>query len=177
MNISHCSQIGIFKQEMQTEIDKAWAGSGEYAYTKSLTIPSKITYICFGDKNKASSGAYKEYFRDFQYGMPENNFFFIPMSNACDFKTLTIKHVNIEKTTSVINPYCIPVKNGKVDIKINKGITDALVCIGINCGTSNIFVSSNVCSNAERDERCDYLDIDNLQGYRQECCTTYSKCC
>jgi hypothetical protein len=133
MNISHCSQIGIFKTELQDEIDKAWAGSGEYIYTKTLTIPSKITYICFGDKNKGSTGEYTEYFEDFKYGFPENNFFFVPMKNACDFKTLTLKHINLEKTTSQINPYCIPVINGKVDVKITKEITDALVCIGKDC--------------------------------------------
>jgi hypothetical protein len=134
MNISHCSQIGIFKNELQTEIDKAWAGSGEYIYAKTLTIPSSITHICFGNKNISSTGEYKEYFRDFEYvGAPQNNFFFVPMAKACDFKTSLIKHVNLEKTTSSLNPYCIPVVNGKVSIKLTKRITDALVCIGDDC--------------------------------------------
>ena len=133
INTSQCSQIGIFKNDLQNEIDKAWASTGESVYSKSFDIPSKITYICFADKNKTYTGTYKDYARDFKYSNPGNNFFFVPMKNACDFKTLTIKHIDIKKTTSSINPYCIPVKNGKVDVRIVKGITDSLVCIGDSC--------------------------------------------
>jgi len=136
MGISQCSQVGIFKTELQNEIDKAWAGTGEYVYSKSLSIPSKITYICFADRNASTgTGTYKDYFKDFKYSNKGNNFFFYPMKYACDFKTLTITHIDIKATTNnnQVNPYCIAVDNGKVDIKINKGINDALVCIGDNC--------------------------------------------
>ena len=135
MNISQCSQVGIFKSDLQDEVDKAWGGTGESIYTKTLGIPSKITYICFADRNSSASGTYKAYFEDFKYSNPGSNFFFYPKKYACDFKILTIKHVDIKSTTDNgrMNPYCIPVNNGKVEIKINKGINDALVCIGDNC--------------------------------------------
>ncbi|MEM3405700.1 MAG: hypothetical protein QW117_01865 [Candidatus Pacearchaeota archaeon] len=134
LNLSYCSQIGIFKEELQNEIDKIWAGSGEYVYTKNFSLPSKITYICFGDKENKEKGEYKDYFKDFKnYGLTNNNFFFIPMKYACDFKTLTLKHIDIKKITSKNNPYCIPVTKENVNIKIVKKTNNNLVCIGENC--------------------------------------------
>jgi len=98
--LGNCAQIGLFFDDFQDEIDKAWT-SGIYSDTFEIDLPAKIEEICFDTDSTLS---------------------LIPSEKACDgdlsFKTL--KHVN------VTNNFC-KVLEDENTIKLKKGPRDNLV--------------------------------------------------
>jgi len=132
LDIKKCSEIGLFLDDFQSEIDRAWnSQSSELTFTKSL--PSKIQNVCFADLNEEAVGASteKEIYTELKKNaVYENNLFFYPQraTSGCLAST-KINHINMTEMIEQKNPYCIATENGKINIKIEKGFFDALVKI------------------------------------------------
>ncbi len=125
LNIKRCNEIGLFIDDLQTEINKAW-NSESSSKTFERSLPAGIEYICIANLSKKADveGKEKEIYNELRKSEKySDNLFFYPKKKAC-IPSTKIQHIKI-----ISNPYCIPIKQGKVKIKIEKGFYDALVKI------------------------------------------------
>lgn len=130
---SDCAKLGNFDRQLDGEIDLVYQNLGDT--NKRLTslpnVPSKVTAVCFGSLNQNAEGANKEkqdYFIKNRVRSTDNLFYY-PLQQSCDrkYSSFSLNHI----TTS--NFFCLPVKNGKVDLRIAKSSTDASVTL---CGAN-----------------------------------------
>ncbi len=131
LNIKKCADTGMFKQDLQEEINRAWT-SDSSSEIFSGNLPSSLDYVCFVDVSEEGRGEHKEYYDKLKkYGYsPQINMFFWPLKNTCEGQRgFEIKHIDIKKITAEENPYCIKSIRGKVEVKIEKDFYDALVKI------------------------------------------------
>jgi len=132
LDTQRCAQIGIFKDNFQTEIDKAW-NSQKSEFEFKSRLPAKIKYVCFADLSKPITatgtagnigrelGVYQGYIA---------NLFLYPTEPACDMVYHEIEHLDIDKIISPgKNPYCIAVDDGNINIQVQKNFNDKLVSI------------------------------------------------
>ncbi|MDD5193452.1 MAG: hypothetical protein PHF67_02595 [Candidatus Nanoarchaeia archaeon] len=129
LSTQQCSQIGIFKKDLQAEIDKAW-NSASLSLEFKRSLPSNINYVCFANLSNAmtSSGIEGEIAEDISiYDETEDNMFFYPLENACEIPSGYIKHLNIDEITKTKNPYCIKISKGNVILNIEKPLREILV--------------------------------------------------
>jgi len=126
IGIGKCAENGLFIDELQDAINEAWQSqSSSKTFSSSL---SGIEYVCFANLTKEVSATasakekeiYKELKKNADYTA---NLFFNPRKKACVPFT-NIKHINMQE---ISNPYCFKVEDGKVEIKIEKGVYDSLV--------------------------------------------------
>jgi hypothetical protein len=116
--------MGLFTDDFQNEITSAWQSPSSYK-TFIRSLPSGIEYVCFADLSKEADAVgvereiYQELKRNADYTV---NLFFYPRKKAC-IPYANIEHINM----TMSNPYCFPVENGKVEIKIEKEFYDPLV--------------------------------------------------
>lgn len=127
LGIKKCADTGMFKQELETEIERAW-NSEETSVNFSSAVPRKIEKVCFVGLNAGEKGRYKEQYKELKkLGLRNLNMFFSPIKNACERqKGFNLAHLDIEKITEKDNPYCIE-NTGEISIRIEKGFYDALV--------------------------------------------------
>lgn len=127
--ISDETQEGIFRQDLQDAVNDAWdSDRSERNFT--ISLPSKIDYVCFLDTERKESGKYRNFYENLTvYKVDENaNLFFYPVKSACeDFRGIEIQHINITAITAKDNPYCVP--NKKASLIIEKGFYEGLVKI------------------------------------------------
>jgi len=122
-----CAETGLFKQDLQERINKAWIRD-IYKDTFSSSLPSKIKQVCFIDITKTARGKYQAYYSEFQL-YEKGNMFFWPLDKACEGQeSFEIKHIDIDKITEQDNPYCVDV-DGKVEMRIEKDYGESLVRI------------------------------------------------
>ena len=131
MDIKKCTEVGMFLEDLETEINHAWASQSydnkDEPFTRAL--PSGIKKVCFANLSQESREASKDekLILDELKKNPyyEDNLFFYPQKGAGDcISYYYIKHVNVSELS---NPYCIENKDGKVKVIIKKGFYDALV--------------------------------------------------
>lgn len=128
LNYQRNIQIGLFYEELQTEIDRAW-NSQSTNFEFNSTLPSGIKYACFVNMSAEASGAdaiEKEIYSDVKFGSYNNNFALWPVEKAGALSHKAIKHIGLPDT----NPYCIPVTDGKISIVIEKSFEEPLVGVG-----------------------------------------------
>jgi len=136
-----CTKQGLFVQDLEQSVTNIWRSQGEYKFpTKNVAVLSnKIELICFFNstnqidppsdedtttgKPKIDEGVIEEV--TFYYGL--GNMMFYPTNQACTMPFYNLEHINIGKITETENPYCIPVKDGKLSMKIKKDNTSPLV--------------------------------------------------
>lgn len=133
LSIGKCGQIGVFSENLQEEIDKAWNSESYDNSGNQFTanLPSGIEYVCFADfKKPATSGSIEQkVYKEFTgYEVYDDNLFLYPRKKACEMERFKINHIDLEKIISVKNPYCI-VADGKVKITIKKGFNENLVSL------------------------------------------------
>ncbi len=129
LNLKKCAQIGMFVDELQKDVDKAWTGQ-KSNFVFSGTLPSNIEYVCFANLSNSLKGigAENKIYSDISiYKQADANMFFYPRRKACDMPYINIKHLDIEKITQSRNPYCLKIKESKIIIDINKEFNEALV--------------------------------------------------
>lgn len=128
MNMKKCTNIGMFKQDFQEAVDRAWVSESSSEIFKG-NLPGGISEVCFVDLSSSASGKNKEYYSQAQlYFSEQKNIFFWPLEESCEgLESFEIKHIDIEKTSEQENPHCISGVNGKFELKIEKEIYDALV--------------------------------------------------
>lgn len=127
LNLQDCGQVGIFKNDLQQEVDRAWL-SDSYVNQFEANLPNGITHVCFIDWNKTTVGGSieQEIYNEFYGYATDDNLFLYPRKKACNMENLRIEHIDIEKITLNKNPYCFGV-NGKVEMSVSKGINDGFV--------------------------------------------------
>ncbi|MFA7707542.1 MAG: hypothetical protein WCX73_01200 [Candidatus Pacearchaeota archaeon] len=125
-----CAQIGIFKDNLQAEVTETWPNTGDFEFKARL--PTKIKYVCFMDLDKpvTATGTTGNIGREL--GVYEGyiaNMFLYPTENTCNMPYYEIEHLDINKTISSKNPYCIAVDDGNINMRIIKKSGDKLVTI------------------------------------------------
>jgi len=127
-----CAQVGIFKDNFQTEIDKAW-NSQKSDFEFKGRLPTQIKYACFTDLSKpiTATGTSGNIGRELGVYQGElANLFLYPVESACEMAYHEISHLDIDRIiSSSKNPYCIPVDSGNINIQIKKDFGDKLVSI------------------------------------------------
>ena len=127
LNLRDCTQIGLFIEELQADVDKAW-GSQSSSFESSGNLPSNIDYVCFANLSENFNGDNFDIENEIGLYQGQNaNLFFYPNKNTCNMPYHYIEHLDIGKITALKNPYCIAVSGGKIKIQIEKGFNDNLV--------------------------------------------------
>lgn len=123
LEIGKCSEIGLFKENLQDEINTAWA-SDEVSGKVKGSLPLAIEEVCFIDSSNSYDRKYEEAGR---YLSTDDNMFFYPLEKSCEgLKSFYLKHINIKKITEAKNPYCVK-NSGTIELKIEKKFDDSLV--------------------------------------------------
>jgi len=131
LGLQKCTQIGIFLDDIQNEIDTAWnSEKSEFAFNPSL--PSNLEYVCFANLSKSLDyeGILGEISMDI--GLYEGtgaNLFLYPTINACDIPYHTVNHIDLDEMIGAQNPYCIEISEGKALLNIKKDRGERLVRI------------------------------------------------
>jgi len=127
LGTQRCAQVGIFVEDFQDEIKKAWNSPKQISTFKGR-LPSKIEYVCFANLSQSIRGKDAEVGEIISiYEGEDANMFFSPVEYTCDLPYHNIKYLDVEKIISSRNPYCIEVEKGKIDIEIIKELGDRYV--------------------------------------------------
>ncbi len=129
LDLRNCTQIGLFIEDLQADVDKAW-GSQSSSFEFSGRLPGSLDYVCFANlSNSVSDGSLEEtvYNEISIYEYTNSNLFFYPREKACDIPYYNIKHIDIRGITDLKNPYCIKIDGGEIVIGIEKEFGKALV--------------------------------------------------
>ncbi|MGV8152118.1 MAG: hypothetical protein ACP5OG_03480 [Candidatus Nanoarchaeia archaeon] len=129
MSTKKCIQIAQFAEGFEEEVNSAWKSYSKVETVFSKPLPTSITKVCFANLSKTLANT--EISSEIKYFNKKYNMFFYPTKNACEIPNIKIDHINLEKMTSVKNPYCFNVVKGKVTIKLEKDYTDTLVNLGL----------------------------------------------
>jgi len=106
LDIQKYTQIKQFVNNLQSDIDKMWAGT-QGSQEVEYFLPSKIESVCF------TNDAYENLnFKSSEFIQGEK-----------------LTHINIEKITENKDPFCIETIKGKVKMTIKKDYGEALVMI------------------------------------------------
>ena len=127
LRLGKCTEIGLFYDDLKKEVDKAWQSTIYRDVFNKGKLPSGIEFVCLGDLNQGYSGrGYGEQF-DFlsRYKRQDKNVFLYPTQEACNSNLafLKLEHADIEEF------FCVPVVNGKANVRMEKDEFDALVRI------------------------------------------------
>ena len=126
LGISNCGEVGSFYKDLQDRVDKAYSG-GITQDTFESGVPNGIEYVCFGGLDQASNAQDREIFQSLKEDlMIENqNVFLYPTNKACD-GDLAYNKIDYIKTSEF---FCKKVESGKVEVRVTKASTDALVTL------------------------------------------------
>lgn len=128
LDATDCSKEGLFTQDLQQKINSAFNSQTTNA-TFSANLPSKIDYVCFGNMTSEFKGNFAEVGEDLSiYEGRDANLFFYPREKSC-IKTKQILHLDMDNMLKKNNPFCIPVVNGKIIIKVSKGFNKGTVTL------------------------------------------------
>ena len=131
LDTQKCAQIGIFKDNFQSEVTKTWPNTGEFDFKGRL--PAQIKYVCFADLSKpiTATGIAGNIGRELGvYQGNIANMFLYPVESTCNMAYHEIEHLNIAKIiSSNKNPYCIVVDDGNINIHITKKFGENLVSV------------------------------------------------
>ena len=133
LNFKKCSETGLFKQDLQETIDKAFNSekTSEIFPKEGTSLSKEIEIICFADFSRpVTNEDYEEDFKWIKESGKDANVFFLPRENTCEGQeSYNLKHLNISKITGSKNPFCFKKVNGKIEMRIEQGIYDNLVTI------------------------------------------------
>ena len=125
------AQIGMFLDDLQYEVDKAWESQSS-GFIFNSTLPSGIEYVCFMNLSAEVENAdaiEEEVYRNMRDSGAswKVNFAFWPIEEAGDFGFKIINHIQFPED----NPHCITIgKENVIGIKIEKNFGEALVRVG-----------------------------------------------
>lgn len=131
LNLKKCTQLGLFIQDIQEDVDSAW-NSQKFTDEKSYTLTSSLDYVCFANLSDSLKGGNIEnkiYSGISIYKLSSGNMFFYPKEKACNMPYVNVKHIDINKITESKNPYCIPIEKSKITLQIEKGFNEGLVTL------------------------------------------------
>ncbi|MAG02683.1 hypothetical protein CMI42_05075 [Candidatus Pacearchaeota archaeon] len=126
-----CAEVGIFVDKFKLDVKKTWNSQID-SHTFKGILPSGIEYVCFADLSVDAQGGFEEIGYDLGlYGGKNANMFFHPTGKACEIPYHNVPNLNIERIIDKRNPNCIEVDGGKVEIKVEKKLSDKFVNIVI----------------------------------------------
>lgn len=128
LSTQNCAKIGLYINDLETEIDNAW-NQDTWTSEFKTNIPSGVKKVCFAN---TTNNDFKGIDRDLGIEIdiyPDKNMFFFPPNKACDMGEYEIEHLDIDFITRSNNPYCIQVNKGKIFFMIEKESDDRLVKI------------------------------------------------
>ena len=125
LDLGKCTDVGLFYDDLQGQVNKAWTG-GASSVSYSGKLPSGVEFVCFGNLsstalNKEDETIRKELF--YSSVRDDMNSYLYPQTSACSggIKFYNIQHIK------TIGFFCSAVQDGKIKIKIEKNVTEALV--------------------------------------------------
>lgn len=122
-----CAEVGLFVDDFQTEIQRAW-NSQKDNFEFKRSFPSNIDYVCFANLSNGLKGPNTDIGDELGiYEVKNANMFFYPIGNACGMPYIIVKHLDVDKINVLENPYCIKVENGLIKIRVEKGFNERLV--------------------------------------------------
>ncbi|MEM0465831.1 MAG: hypothetical protein QXW97_04000 [Candidatus Pacearchaeota archaeon] len=127
LSIQNCSKIGIFINDIEEEVERAWNSNDQSVEFKGY-LPSGIKKVCFANVSESFRGADKEIGTYIDIYIDKNMFLY-PLNKACDMAKYSLPHIDVNWITRTNNPYCIDVIKGKVLMIIEKNSNDRLVKI------------------------------------------------
>jgi hypothetical protein len=123
LNLGRCAQIGAFYDDLNGEVNKAWAQDFvQETYRGSL--PSKVRKVCFGAINQTFDGFEEEHSDLIRpYRRSKNNVFVYPNSAACDRQSgaYYLEHAQSDRF------FCVQVREGEARVRLTKDVFEALV--------------------------------------------------
>ena len=126
LNLGKCTEISLFYQNFQKEVDKAW--SSEITRESFIgNLPGGIKSVCFFDRDATGAiGVGEEYEALEDYFITRGNMFLYPPEDACNQVSKKAEHVDL---SGLGGWHCFEVRDKKVRIPLEKGSFDALVRI------------------------------------------------
>mgnify|MGYP000055941856 CR=1 FL=1 len=126
LSVGSCTEVGLFYDGLQNEVNKAWKSTIYKDFFDNGKLPRGIEFACFGDLTDNYNGKHEEQFDSLsKYRNQDKNAFLYPTSEACDSKLATFELDSVE----IEGFFCVPVINGKIELKMERGELDALVKI------------------------------------------------
>lgn len=129
LDSKNCAQEGIFIDNLKEDVKKAW-NEAKNEFTFKADLPTGIDYVCFVDFESNLKGPHSNDDVAWNIGVytdSGSNLVFYPREKGCNMPHHFIDHLDIEAITTVENPYCISVVDGKINIRIIKEYNDRLV--------------------------------------------------
>ena len=129
ISLSNCTKVGLFYDDLETEIEKSWKSDGPRTEDFESSVPSGVTKVCFGNLTQSAiptaDQAAQKSLDDEYYQDVDNNIFFYPSDKACDGDGASTKlqHVTIQKF------FCVPVKNDVAKVRLQIGSRETLVTL------------------------------------------------
>jgi hypothetical protein len=121
-----CAQIGIFYEDFEVEVRKAW-NSQKSNFEFKGNLPGSLEYVCFANLSINPRGEFENIGTDIWiYQGSDANIILSPHQKAC-IPYNTIAHLDIEKITFNNNPYCVEIIDGRISLKIEKDFNERLV--------------------------------------------------
>ena len=126
LGIQNSAQGGKFVNDFQSDINTVWR-SAPSSQHKEYSVSGKIERICFIDFSIPGKGENKNIYDELgraNYGAENLVFYPVGSSNPDSTK---IDNINLDEMTSENNPFCIPVVDGKLNLRLEKEVNEALV--------------------------------------------------
>lgn len=117
LDTSKCSEVNLFHRDFENYIEKAYSAEIHQDTFKS-SLPSGIEQVCFGTPDPSYSDK-DVYIALKNYKNSDKNVFLYPPKKACA-PSIKLEHI------SVSGFFCIPVKDGKIQIKTEKQAPDSI---------------------------------------------------
>lgn len=138
LNQAEQARINDFvKNQLEYEIKNVWM-TEESTITKDLPFSKNFDYICFLNQSKSCSSTTmppgSNFCSEYQIWTNTNkdNLFLVPLGKAEEYNTKTAWHIvcgTKECISFSTNPYCLPVHEGKVSVRLVKESGNSLVMI------------------------------------------------
>ena len=127
ISLFRCAETGSFYNDLQDKVSKAWR-SDENLETWTTTLPTSIQYACIVNWSDNARGVNSEFYNDMS--LFRKNIVLWPASKVCSgLEGANLQYLDLRQITSVNNPFCVKVVNGKVILRIEKAINERLVRI------------------------------------------------
>lgn len=133
LDLRDCTQIGLFVQDLKEEVNQAYNSPkyGGEGYEFVRPLPQGLEYICFSNLSMPLRGELvsTDIGNEISDYDQKNNLFLYPKKKSCGIPYHRLRNINLNKITSVRNPRCIEIKDGKISLNIEKSLTEGLVGI------------------------------------------------
>lgn len=139
LGLNKCAQVGLFYDEFEGEIEKAWVsgsynGEFEREMPKSGFFGTGVEWVCFGKITDSAVGDDEDRRKKFEFdydASADMNVFMDPPEKACDGDLFSY-HLECGKSECMDTGgqfFCVEVVDNKIKVNIEKGNTDSVVLV------------------------------------------------